>query len=144
MKKIIFPFTALLIILISCNESNRNIQNESSENDIDAARNFVQAALEGKYDFAEALLLKDSINIEHFNTQKRFYKERMSEQDKEGYRQASIIIYETRRISDSASVLIYANSYKNKKDSLKMVKKNGKWLVDFKYIFKKPETTNLN
>ena len=59
----------------------------------------------------------------------------MKGEDKRGYREANITFYGERKIGDSAVVVNYSNTYKNQKDSLKLVNNNGQWLVDFKYSF---------
>jgi hypothetical protein len=38
-------------------------------------------------------------------------------------------------VNDSTTVVIFSNSYKNDHDTLKVLKKNNQWLVDFKYLF---------
>ena len=56
--------------------------------------------------------------------------------EKEGYRDANILIDSTQKISDSVTIITYSNTYKNQPSKLKMVKKNNEWLVDFKYSFR--------
>lgn len=80
-------------------------------------------------------MVDDSLNREDLNAIVRL-NERLTPEEKDQYKTASIRIHETRNINDSASVIYYSNSYRNKKDSLKVVKINNEWKVDFKYIFK--------
>jgi hypothetical protein len=135
----LFPLL-LLVILISCNDSDRKISSEP-ENEMDAARNFIRAALDGDYKKAKTLLVNDSLNLQDIEASERLYIERMSKEDKEKYRGASIHIHDSRKVDDSTSIVYYSNTYRNQKDSLKIIKMNGKWLVDFKYIFKhKPDS----
>ena len=135
-----FPTLILLLLAISCKDTDRK-PDGPPENDIDAARDFIRAALDGNYDKARTLLVDDSTNLEDLNASERLYKERMSKEDRDKYKGASIHIHETRKLNDSASVVYYSNTFRNQKDSLKVLKIDGKWLVDFKYIFKhKPDS----
>ena len=120
--------------LIACGGSDRRGNSGSSDNDIDAARNFIQAALVGDFDRAKVYMINDSLNNEHINAIERL-NERHSKEEKEKYQAASIRIHENRAVNDSTSIIYYSNSFKNKVDSLKVIKIGGKWLVDFKYIF---------
>ena len=134
MKKAL-SFSLLLLVLVACKENDRTAATEP-ENDVDAARTFIRAALDGDYKKARTFLVNDSLNNEDFNAAERLYNERATPEDKTKYKEASIIIHETKKLDDSTSVVYYSNSYRNQKDSLKLVKDDGKWLVDFKYIFK--------
>jgi hypothetical protein len=135
----IYPLL-LLVLFVSCNDSDRKVSSEP-ENEMDAARNFIRAALDGDYKKAKTLLVNDSLNLQDIEASERLYIERMSKEDKEKYRGASIHIHESRKVDDSTSIVHYSNTYRNQKDSLKIIKMDGKWLVDFKYIFKhKPDS----
>jgi len=136
MQKLIYCFPFLLVVLIACNDTDRQETSNTSDNEIDAARNFIQAALVGDFKRAKAFMINDSLNLEHFNAIQRL-NERQSKEEKEKYQTASIRIHENRKLNDSTNIIQYSNSYKNKTDSLKVIKVNGKWLVDFKYIFPK-------
>jgi hypothetical protein len=120
--------------LAACSGSDRQGSSNSSDSDIDAARNFIQAALVGDFDRAKVFMVDDSINNEQINTIQRL-NERQAKEEKEKYQTASIRIHQNRNVNDSTSVIYYSNSYKNKIDSLKVIRVAGKWLVDFKYIF---------
>ena len=86
-------------------------------------------------------MVDDSINRQDMDVSERLYKERMSPAEKNQYRGASILIHEKNRVNDSTTIVYYSNSYRNQKDPLKLVKMDGRWLVDFKYIFKhKPDS----
>ena len=63
------------------------------------------------------------------------FNSKRSKDEKEGYRDANILIDSTQKISDSVTIITYSNTYKNRPEKLKMVKKNNEWLVDFKYSF---------
>jgi len=139
MKKIIYLGSFLLLCLTACNNDDRQSASTSSDSDIDAARNFIQAALVGDFERAKNFMVNDSLNHEDLNAIQRL-NERMTKEEKEKYQGASIRIHQDRKINDSTSVIYYSNSYKNKTDSLKVIKTNGEWLVDFKYIFHKTDS----
>ncbi len=106
-----------------------------SENDVDAARNFINAALDGHYDDARTLVVSDSVNNAWIDLFKRNYQEHMNLSDKAGYREASITIHNIASLNDSTTVVHYSNTYKKKSDSIKVVRHNGAWLVDLAYSF---------
>lgn len=107
----------------------------AAENDVDAARNFIRAALDGHYDEAREIVLQDSVNNAWIDLFKRAYQSRLSLSDKAGYRNASINISEVRTVTDSTTIVRYSNSFKKQNDSVKVVRRNGEWLVDLKYSF---------
>lgn len=109
-------------------------QAEKPEGDLDAARTFIREALDGKFSSARRLMLPDSANGQRMTDTERNY-EHMSQMDKVGYRNATIQIHNTREVNDSTRIIAYSNSYKNKIDSLRLVRVNGQWLVDLKFTF---------
>ena len=134
MKKIVYFSSFLLFFVAACNNGDK--KNEVPEDDINAARYFIKAALEGDFDKARTYLVRDSLNLQDIDVSERLYKERMKPEDKIKYKGASIIVHEVKRLNDSTTVVYYSNTYRNQRDSLKVLKLEGKWLVDFKYIFK--------
>lgn len=133
MKKILIAFFSL-IFFWSCNNSDQQQPTANQpENDLDAARTFIRDALDGKFEHAKQLMLKDSTNEEMMDAIERNY-ERSPESERVAYRNASIQIHNTQTIGDT-TVVTYSNSYKNQNQNLKLVKVNGQWLVDFKYTF---------
>jgi hypothetical protein len=135
MKSIfLFGFLILQLFFWGCNNSDQNTP-AKSENDIDAARNFIQSALAGDYKKAKTYLLNDSLNQQYIDAFERNYNQRMSAEDKMGYREASINIHLVKPLNDSTTIVNYSNSFKNKNDSLKVVRISGQWLVDLKYSF---------
>ena len=101
---------------------------------LESGRGFIEASLKGDYDEARKYILQDSTNIEYLDGLRDFNSQRGND-EKEGYRDANIIIDSTQAISDSVTIITYSNTYKNKPSKLKMVKKNNEWLVDFKFTF---------
>jgi Domain of unknown function (DUF4878) len=141
MKRTTLFATVLLLFFVSCKDTDRTTTSEQPSSDIDAAREFIRAALDGDYTKAKTFVVNDSLNQQDIEASERLYKERMSAEDKAKYRGASIHIHETKQINDSASIIYYSNTFRNQKDSLRVIKIDGKWLVDFKYIFKhKPDS----
>jgi hypothetical protein len=123
----------LSCFLISCTNS---INESAPENDLDAARMFIRDALDGKFREARHLMVSDSVNDNRMADTERTY-EKMSKDTKRNYRESSITIYDTRKLNDSTSIVVYSNTFKNMKDSVKVVRKDGQWLVDLKYTFEK-------
>lgn len=131
MKKVITPFLFLLFV-VAC----RDKKDESgiSDNNLDAARNFVRNALDGKFAAARNYMLQDSVNENYMDVAERSYQ-KADPEIKNGYRNASILIHRTDELNDSTALVIYSNSFKNDHDTLRVVKKDNKWLVDLKYLY---------
>jgi hypothetical protein len=127
MNKIISLLICILIIS-ACNHS----ADVRKSDPLESGRGFIEASLKGDYDEAQKYILQDSTNMQFFNGLKYFNSKRSSS-EKEGYRDANILIDSTQKISDSVTIINYSNTYKNKPSKLRMVKKNNEWLVDFKY-----------
>ena len=138
MKKI-FYFFSFLLCFGACN--NGNNETPKAENDVDAIRNFIQFALYGEYEKAKAYMLRDSINKEQMNAIERV---NLSPEEKRGLATASIIIHNVNRLNDSTTIVIYSNSFKNNRDTLRAVRQNGEWLVDFNYLFNHDMDTLTN
>ena len=119
----------------SGSEGEKSGEVTTSENDVDAARNFIRSALDGKYDRARKFMIQDSANNDYLDLAQRNYESRMDPEDKRGYRESSINIHGLRQLDDSTTVVSYSNSFKKKNDSLKVVRRDGNWLVDLKYSF---------
>lgn len=106
------------------------------ENGMDAAGKFLRAALDGDYAKAKTLLVKDSTNQQIIDIYEWNYKNRMTPEDKDAYKKASIrFLKETHPVNDSVTIIHYSNSYKDKNDSLKVIKANGEWFIDLNFTF---------
>jgi hypothetical protein len=132
MKKLLSGFI-ILFTIYSC--SNNDVPG-TSESDIDAARNFIRSSLDNDFDKARTYMIQDSANIEYLDAAMRNRASQPKEVNRL-YKESSIRIFDTRKESDSVSIISYSNSYRNTKDSLKVVRNNNQWLVDLKYSFSK-------
>lgn len=104
-----------------------------ADTDVGAARNFIQASLKRDYATARQYMLQDSVNNSHMDAVSRM---QLGADERQGLFDASIVIHDRKELNDSTSIIVYSNSfYKEKKDTLKLVKQADRWLVDFKYIF---------
>ncbi len=130
MKKIFYP-GILLLCLAACNSEDRK-GSADAENDIDAARNFIQSALNSDYQKARQYMLKDTPNLNQMDAIERM---NLSPEEKKGLAEATINIHDVSKVNDSTTIVIYSNSFKNNRDTLRVKKFQGKWLVDFNYIW---------
>ena len=131
--KLLAITSLLFLILSACNTSDSE-SGGHSENDMDAARNFLDAALKGDFKSAAKYMLADSANLGYLNVTERSY-EKLDPAKRDSLRSASLRFYDTKQVNDSTTITIFANSYKNDKDTLRIVRLNGQWLVDLKYLF---------
>ena len=133
MKRNYLIFLFLLCSLYACRSKDKQPTGKS-DNSIDAARNFIRSALDGKFDKARTYMLPDSSNTNYMDVAERSFQN-TDQGVKNGYRTSTIIIHEADDINDSTTIVIYSNSYKNDRDTLRVVKANNQWLVDLKYLF---------
>lgn len=136
MKKPVSIFF-LLLTFWSCN-SETDSGLGKPEDDVDAARMFIRTALDGNYKQARKLIVPDSSNVQLLDNLERAYLQNNDPLEQRGYREAAIRVHETKKLSDTSSVVVYSNSFKNKKDSVKAVRIGSDWLIDLKYSF--PQT----
>ena len=129
MNKII----AGILFILSVSACNQPPEIRKSD-PLQSGRGFIESSLKGDYDEAQKYILQNPANIQYFDLWKTFADKRSAD-EKEGYKDANILIDSTQKISDSVTIISYSNTYKNKPSKLKMVRKNNEWLVDFKYSF---------
>jgi hypothetical protein len=127
MKKIL-SVSFLLFFAVACNNNDRSASG-NSENDVDAARNFIRSALDGK-----EFMLQDTSNLQFLDVAERNY-DRAPVETIKSYKESSITIYQVNPLNDSTTVVIYYNSFKNDHDTLKVLKVKDQWLVDLKYLY---------
>ena len=128
-------YLALITIAVtvySCNSETK----KTPVTDIEVTNAFVRNILDNDFKEAEKYLLKDSSNVEIFET----FKKQYNRQDKailEEYKRAQITVHEASTvIPDSIFTFSYSNSYRPLDTTiLKAVRINGKWLIDLKYTF---------
>ncbi|MBM3416121.1 MAG: DUF4878 domain-containing protein [Bacteroidetes bacterium] len=138
-----YPLFLFLLFFASSCKDKKNPAPES-ENNIDAARNFIRSALDGKFDEARKYMLQDSVNMNYMDVAERSFQ-KADKATKNGYRTSSINIHEvTEPVKDSITLVIYSNSFKNDPDTLRVIKMEGKWLVDLKYLYEHDADTLLN
>lgn len=101
---------------------------------MDAARNFLQAALQGNYKEAATYMVQDSTNLGYLAVTERSYQT-LDPAKKDSLKNASLRFYDTKQVNDSITITVFANSYKNDRDTLKIVRQSDRWLVDLKYLF---------
>src|SRR5262245_47147628 len=102
-----------LFLSLACNNSDKDAETKS-DNDMDAARNFLNAALKGDYKQASVYMLQDSANREYLNVSERSYQHR-SPDAKTKLKDASLRFFDTQQVNDSTTITVFANSYTNKK-----------------------------
>jgi DTW domain-containing protein YfiP len=141
MRGIIMTGLVLFLVCSSCNNDKEERKEVTSENDVDAARNFIRSALDGNWREARRFMLQDSTNTQLLDTYENNYQVHMNKEDKRGYREASITLYDTREVNDSVAIINYSNSFKKQKDSLRVVRIDGTWMVDLKYSFPQTDTS---
>ncbi len=142
MKKLIQLTSFLFLFLYSCNDAGNNASPQS-ENDIDAARNFIRAALDGDYEKGKKMLVSDSTNFQYFEEYEKSHA-KMDAAEKKKYKNASINVHAVTPVNDSTTFVIYSNSYQNNHDTLKLMKTAGQWIVDLKYLFNQDMDTLLH
>jgi hypothetical protein len=130
------PFIVLLLLwlVFSCNEQGPALS--PAENALDAGREFVRAALDGDYVKASRYLLEDSLNKKLFDQQIQNYNS-MDGAQKRSYLESSIRPVAILSENDSTTLFRYYHSA-NPKDTttLRIIKKEGKWLIDLKSVLK--------
>jgi hypothetical protein len=126
-------FLLAVILFASCKDSDRE-EITTSENNIDAARNFIRSALDGKFNDARRFMIRDSVNLNYIDVVERSFSN-LDQATRDGYRTSSIRILEKKDINDSTAVVIYANTFKNDPDTLKVMRIGGEWLVDLKFLY---------
>lgn len=134
MKKV-FQLLFLCLLLSACNDTDKKTE-EPPENGMDAAGKFLRAALDGDYRKARTYLVKDSTNNQMIDIYESDYNNNLPPEDKKAYKTASIrFLKDTHEVNDSTTIVHYSNSYKNRPDSLKVVKLNGQWFIDLNFTF---------
>lgn len=129
LKRFIFLGFALFLFC-GCNEKKA-----LPDSDIDVARTFIRTIQDANFEEAGNYIVADQ---ENKNALDRLKKDAGSKSAAalETYKNADIIIDELAPLNDSITIVHYAiSSNKAQKNKLKLIKRNGHWLVDLKYTF---------
>lgn len=121
-----------LVFLFAC--SNDQVKYAKAENAFDAGREFIDGTLKGDFQKSAYFMLSDSINQSLLSVQEKEFRLK----DKEGRQQlrtASINIQQVEDLDSITSIIHYSNSFDKINHSLKVIKQNNTWSVDFKYSF---------
>ena len=118
----------MLLLFCSCS------QYRPASTALEGGREFIDACLKGDFKKATVYMVDDSENEKDLLKIKRDYDSK-NEDNKHSYATASIIINEDATINDTTHIVNYKNSYDQFARKVKVVQRNGKWLVDFKYTF---------
>lgn len=131
MKKL---FACLLIAaLAGCQQTEESKKAEDAQ---DAGRQFIRASLDGDYKKAEVFLLKDTTNLMLFEKQQANYKS-LNDAQKSKYKDATIRPVSITSQNDSITLYkYYHTSNPNDTTVLRVVRRNGEWLVDLKSVIK--------
>lgn len=105
----------------------------------EAGRDFINATLKADYSIADSYILEDTLNERIYQRYKQWYKG-LPATEKDGYSKASLVIYSVDKSSDSTAIINFANSYKNERSKIHMIRSQGEWWVDFANTF--TDTTN--
>lgn len=130
MKKVCVVFAVL--VLTACGNNADEYKKPTSA--IDAFREFVGQSLKGHFNTAQKYMLPDEENQQWLDQVNKDYNQR-SAQEKAGLSTASINIAEVAAVNDTVTVISFSNSYFNKPQKIKVIKRNDEWWVDFKYTF---------
>ena len=129
MIKKILTFILSISLVFSCN----NEKEQRPATALDTGRTFIRASLDGDFDITQQLLLKDTQNLQLFESYKMLYN-RMPAEKRKNYKSASYEINKYLDLDDSTTIINYSNSYMHKPMEIKVVRKNNEWCIDFKYI----------
>lgn len=103
-----------------------------AENALDAGREFLDGFLRGNTEKAQAYMINDPRNQQLLMTVHNQYR-RLSPEAKNELSGASIIIGEVDEVTENEVIIQYQSSYDKFGRKIKVIKKDGKWLVDLKY-----------
>ncbi len=119
-----------LVLFFACNSNSES----RPETAIDTGREFIRASLDGDFKKAESLLLKDTENVQLFESYKLFYNKLPAEK-KVNYQKASYEINKYQDLDDSTTIINYSNSYMKKPMDIKVTRHSNTWAIDFKYTY---------
>jgi uncharacterized SAM-binding protein YcdF (DUF218 family) len=131
MLKKYFISIIIAATIFSCNTEKKKVP----VTDTEVATAFIRDLLDNNFEDAAQYLLKGETNTQIFER----FKKQFNQKDRailEKYRQADIIVNEISYVTDSVCIFNYSNSVSRAdKTILKVVRVDGKWLIDLKYTF---------
>lgn len=130
MKRLMLLF--FIAVLFSCKEETKVYP--KTDNPVEAGREFIDAFLKGDSEKAAAYMIDDEDNRSLLKKLHRQLKNR-SEEDKQGYKESSIIIEQggIDYVTENEVIIQYKATYDRIPRKIKVINKNGTWLVDLKY-----------
>jgi hypothetical protein len=124
----------IYLLIISCFFiSACNDEAKSPTDALNTGRNFIRASLDGNFKEAEKYLLQENQSLSQYKHYQIFYQD-MPDSVKENYKKASFEIHQIDEPNDSITTISYSNSYMNENMSIKLVRRDGKWWIDFSEI----------
>ena len=131
MKRSFIYLITSCTLLASCHSNEK----KAPQTDIEIATAFIRDVLDNKLEDANQFILKDESNQQYFEIIKEQYRKK-DRVELEKYKTADILINEVNNVTDTVSIVNYSNTYnKELKNKVKVVRINGKWLIDLKYTF---------
>lgn len=121
-----------LLCLAACSPVSKEYP--VAENGFDAGREFIDACLKGDFEKAAFYMLKDSVNSGYLKNIESLYRKNNRE-GRQQLREASINIREVDDLNQDSSIINYNNSFDTTAHKVKVIRKNGQWLVDLKYTY---------
>ncbi len=121
----------IALVVTSCNSTNNY---KPPADALDCFRAFTDACLKGDFTKAKLYMLDDKENDKLLEQIKIDYNKK-SKDDKDEYQKASILPTEQSSITEKETIINYKNSYDRIGRKVKVINKDGKWQVDFKYTF---------
>jgi hypothetical protein len=123
-------FLLLCAVMFSCSEEDKVYP--KAETALDAGRAFIEAFLKGDTKRTEAYMVADDENKILLAKLHRQLRNR-SEEDEQGYKESSIIIGDIDNVTENEVIIQYKATYDRIPRKIKVINKNGAWLVDLKY-----------
>ena len=110
------------------------------DTDIGVAKEFITDLHKGNFKEASQLLLPEENNIQLLERYQDYFKAWPTDKLEYFKNTDVLIINEISPVNDSVTIVNYTTNYKKEeKNKVKVVRANGRWLIDFKYTF----STNL-
>lgn len=122
----------LLFFAIAFFACKNNPGYPKAENALDAGREFIDGFLKGDTRKASAYMV-DDVQNKALLTRLHRQLRTSSTEAQEGYKKSSIIIGEVDEVTENEVIIQYKSSFDMDPKKVKVIKKNGEWLVDLKY-----------